>query len=159
MKWIAGIFSLAFLFFPIFSDASDAPVGSVNRLEGTASIVRKNQTIPARVGETIYTMDVLKTGRDGSLGMIFKDDTSLAIGPQSEIIITEFLFSPAEGELSIVTRLLRGSMVYLTGIIGRLSPESVRFETPVANIGIRGAKFAVKIEEASSGIPKIWSRS
>ena len=153
MKWIAGIFSLAFLFFPIFCNASDVPVGSVNQLKGTASIVRKNQIIPARIGEKIYKMDVLKTGREGSLGVIFEDDTSLSIGPQSEIIISEFLFSPAEGKLSIVTRLLKGSAIYLTGIIGKLSPESVRFETPVANIGIRGTKFAVKIEEATPGTP------
>jgi len=153
MKWIAEVFSLASLFFPIFCNASDAPVGSVNRLKGTASIVRKNQVTPARIGEKIYMMDALKTGRDGSLGVIFKDDTLLSIGPQSEIIISEFLFSPAEGKLSIVTRLLRGSAIYLTGIIGKLSLESVRFETPVANIGVRGTKFAVKIGEATPGTP------
>ena len=153
MKWIVGIFSLAFLLFPTFCNASDAPVGSVSRLKGTASIVRKNQVIPAQIGEKIYMMDALKTGRDGSLGVVFKDDTLLSIGPQSEIIISEFLFSPAEGKLSIVTRLLKGSAIYLTGIIGKLSPESVRFETPVANIGIRGTKFAVKIEGATSGTP------
>ena len=153
MKWILGTVSLAFLFLPIFCNASEAPVGSVGRLKGSASIVRKNRAIPARTGEKLYMMDALKTGRDGSLGVIFKDDTLLSIGPQSEIIISEFLFSPAEGKLSIVTRLLRGSAIYLTGIIGKLSPGSVRFETPAANIGIRGTKFAVKIEEAASGTP------
>ncbi len=147
MKWIAGIFSLISLLFPLFCHASDAPVGSVNRLKGTASIIRQHQVIPAQVGEKIYMMDLLKTGRDGSLGVVFKDDTLLSIGPQSEIIISEFLFSPAEGKLSLVTKLLKGTAIYLTGIIGRLSPGSVRFETPVANIGIRGTKFAVKIEE------------
>ncbi len=151
MKWVTGIFSLFFLFLPVFSNASEFPVGSVNRLKGTASIVRQNQVIPAQVGEKIYMMDSLKTGRDGSLGVIFKDDTLLSIGPQSEIIITEFLFSPTEGKLSIVTKLLKGTAIYLTGIIGKLSPGSVRFETPVANIGIRGTKFAVRVEESTPG--------
>ena len=153
MKWIAGFFSLLSLFFPVFCNASDAPVGSVNRLKGTASIIRQNHVIPAQVGEKIYIMDALKTGRDGSLGVIFKDDTLLSIGPQSEIIISEFVFSPAEGKLSIVTKLLRGTAIYLTGIIAKLSPGSVRFETPVANIGIRGTKFAVKIEDSPPGTP------
>ncbi len=153
MKWITGIFSLVFLFFPIFCDASDAPVGSINRLKGTASIIRKNQVIPAQIGEKVYMMDSLKTGPDGSLGMVFKDDTLLSIGPQSEIIISEFIFSPAEGKLSIVTRLLKGTAAYLTGIIAKLSPESVRFETPVANIGIRGTRFAVKIEDPTPRTP------
>jgi len=61
--------------------------------------------------------------------------------------VNEFAFSPGEGKMSIVTRLLKGSAVYLSGIIARLSPESVRFETPVANIGIRGTMFAVKVED------------
>jgi hypothetical protein len=153
MKWIIVIFSLVFLFLPIFCNATDAPVGSVNKLKGAASIIRQNQVIPAQIGEKIYKMDSLKTGRNGSVGVIFKDDTLLSIGPQSEIIISEFLFSPAEGKLSMITRLLKGTAVYLTGIIAKLSPESVRFETPVANIGIRGTKFAVKIEEATSRTP------
>ena len=48
--------------------------------------------------------------------------------------------------MSIITRLLKGTSAYLSGIIGKLSPESVRFETPVASIGIRGTKFAVSVE-------------
>jgi hypothetical protein len=107
--------------------------------------------IPPQIGDKILMGDSLKTGPEGSLGMIFKDDTLLSIGPQSEITISEFLFSPAEGKLSIVTRLLKGTAAYLTGIIAKLSPESVRFETPVANIGIRGTKFAVKIEDPNPG--------
>jgi len=151
MNWIIGILSTVFLLFPIFSNASDVPVGSISRLKGTASIIRQNQVIPAQIGHKIFMSDSLKTGPDGSLGMIFKDDTLLSIGPQSEIIISEFLFSPAEGKLSIVTRLLKGTAAYLTGVIAKLSPESVRFETPVANIGIRGTKFAVKIEDPKPG--------
>ncbi len=151
MNWITGILSLVFFLFPIFSNASDGPAGSIKTTKGTASIIRQNQVIPAQIGDKIFMGDSLKTGPDGSLGMIFKDDTLLSIGPQSEIIISEFIFSPAEGKLSIVTRLLKGTAAYLTGIIAKLSPESVRFETPVANIGIRGTKFAVKIEDPNPG--------
>ncbi len=151
MKWITGILTLVFFLIPPISDALDTPVGSVKTIKGTASIIRQNQMIPAQVGDKILMGDSLKTGPEGSLGMIFKDDTLLSIGPQSEITISEFLFSPAERKLSIVTRLLKGTAAYLTGIIAKLSPESVRFETPVANIGIRGTKFAVKIEDPNPG--------
>jgi hypothetical protein len=37
-------------------------------------------------------------------------------------------------------------VAYLSGIIAKLSPESVRFETPVGNVGIRGTKFAIKVD-------------
>jgi hypothetical protein len=42
--------------------------------------------------------------------------------------------------------MLKGTVAYISGLIGKLSPESVRVETPTASIGIRGTKFVVKVE-------------
>ena len=127
--------------------ASDDPAGSIKTMKGAASIVRQEKVILAKNGEKIFARDILRTGADGSLGVIFKDDTLLSVGPNSELVIDEFLFAPAQGKLSFVARMLRGTAVYLSGIIAKLSPESVRFETPVASVGIRGTKFAVKVDE------------
>ncbi len=149
-KWGIGTLGAIFLLSPLFVIAAEGPVGTIKTSRGTASIIRQNQTIPAKIGEKIFVKDVVKTGADGSLGMIFKDDTLLSIGLNSELLIDEFLFSPAESKLSFITKLVKGTAAYLTGTIGKLSPESVRFETPVANVGIRGTKFAVKIEDRSA---------
>jgi hypothetical protein len=127
--------------------ASDVPAGSVKTIKGTVSIVRQDRVVSAKSGEKIFRGDILRTGADGSLGVIFKDDAVLSLGPNSELIIDDFLFSPAEGKLSFMTRMLKGTAAYLSGIIGKLSPQSIRFETPVASVGIRGTKFLVKVEE------------
>ena len=145
MKRILGIVTTLFLLYPFFANASDQPVGNIKTLKGKASIIRNSNALAAKIGSELYANDSLKTGADGSLSIVFKDDTLISIGPDSELAINEFHFSPAEGQLSIVTRLLKGTSAYVSGIIGKLSPQSVRFETPVANIGIRGTKFAVKI--------------
>ena len=134
------------LFYPCVTLASDATVGSIKAVKGTASIIRNRNPIEAKTGTMVFRNDSLKTGADGSMSMIFRDDTLLAIGPNSELKVKEFQFSPGEGKLSFVARLLRGTAACITGIIGKLSPDSVRFETPVANIGIRGTKFAAKVE-------------
>jgi len=76
-------------------------------------------------------------------------DTAIALGPDSSLVIREFLFSPAEHRLGLVARLTQGTMAYLSGVLGKLAPEAVRFETPVATIGIRGTRFAVKAGEPS----------
>jgi len=47
----------------------------------------------------------------------------------------------------LLIRITKGSLAYLSGLIGKLSPESARFETPVATIGIRGTRFAVQVGE------------
>jgi hypothetical protein len=123
-------------------------IGSIKNLQGQASVVRGQQTLPAQVGMRLAKSDVLRTGPDGSLGVILRDDTLLSLGPNTEIALAEFAFSPHEGKLAFVVRMLRGTAAYLSGQIGRLAPASVRFETPVATIGIRGTSFAVKLDGA-----------
>ena len=147
MKYLMSLICVLWVSCAVIAIAADGPVGSVKTMKGAASIIRLNVTVTANIGERVFKGDVLRTGRDGSLGVAFKDDSLLSLGPNSEIVIDEFLFAPAEGKLSIVTRMLRGTAAYLSGMVGKLSPESVRFETPVASVGIRGTKLLVKIDE------------
>lgn len=147
MKILFVLIATLCLLVPLVAQAAEMPVGSVKTVKGTASIIRGNAAVETRSGTRVYRNDTLRTGADGSLSMVFRDDTLISVGPGSELAVNEFVFSPADGKLSIITRLIKGSAVYLSGIIARLSPESVRFETPVANIGIRGTKFAVKVED------------
>ncbi len=135
------------LFFAVPAPAAEKPVvGSIKIVKGAASVQRDGLTIAARVGERLFANDILLTGEDGSLGIIFRDDSVLSMGPETRLIIDKFVFAPAEGKLGMVTKILKGTVAYFSGIIGKLSPESARFETPVASIGIRGTRFAVKVD-------------
>jgi hypothetical protein len=147
MKKLVACTAAVCLIAPLLAYGAEIPVGSIKSVQGTASIIRNRTPIDTKAGARVFRNDSLKTGADGSLAMVFRDDTRLSIGPDSEVAINEFLFSPAQGKLSFITRLLRGTAACMTGIIGKLSPESVRFETPVANIGIRGTAFAVKVDD------------
>ena len=128
--------------------ASASPaVGTVQKMSGPASIVRQGETISASVGQEIFENDVLKTGRDGSMGVAFSDDTLLSLGPESVLVVDQYVFAPRQGKFSIVLRMVRGTAAYLSGLISKLAPESAHFETPSASIGIRGTHFVVKVGE------------
>jgi hypothetical protein len=124
-------------------------IGVVRTVSGDAAVTRVGGTLPASPGVKVMVGDTLVTGRDGSLGVILRDNSSLSIGPESRLVLRSFLFSPAEGKFDLVARITGGTMAYLSGLIGKLSPESARFETPTATIGIRGTRFAVKVGEPS----------
>jgi hypothetical protein len=94
----------------------------------------------------IYQYDTLRTGRDGSIGVIFNDDTSLSLGPESVLVIDEFIFAPRHGKYSIALRMLKGTVAYFSGLISKLAPESAHIETPTSSIGIRGTKFVARVE-------------
>jgi len=130
--------------------SADGEVARVKNVAGMATVTRNGKVIPANKDERIYQGDTLKTGANGSVGITFKDNTILSLGPNSVVFISEFLFAPAQGKLSIVTRLIKGTAAYLSGVIAKLSPQSVRFETPVATVGFRGTKVLVKIDEGES---------
>jgi hypothetical protein len=125
-------------------------IGVVRNVSGGATVTRGEKSLPAAPGFKITVGDTLCTGRDGSLGVILRDDSSLSIGPGSCLILRSFLFSPSEGKFDLVARITRGTMAYLSGLIGKLAPEKARFETPTATIGIRGTRFAVQVGEPSA---------
>lgn len=130
--------------------AARETIGVVKKSEGKATVIRGEQVLPAKAGTKLETGDTLTTGEDGSVGVILRDNSTLSMGPGSSLVIREFLFSPGEGKLGIVARISRGTMAYISGLIGKLAPETVRFETPTASIGIRGTRFAVKVGDPAA---------
>jgi len=127
--------------------AAGEEAAQVKNCTGEAFVVRQHRTLPIKQHDRIFAGDLLKTGHDGRLGILFKDNTALSLGPCSELVIDEFLFAPSQGKLSIVTRMLKGTAAYVSGVIVKLSPKAARFETPTATIGIRGTRFLVKVGE------------
>ena len=147
----AAIFLATFSFLaqgiPVFAEET---IGVVRNVEGVATVTRGEEVFPATQGTKLMTGDILGTGSDATLGVIFRDNSTLSLGPESSLAIDTFLFSPAEGKFGVLARITRGTMAYLSGLIGKLAPESARFETPTASIGIRGTYFAVRVGEPAS---------
>jgi len=130
----------------IWSQASPTTfVGIVRSVCNEAYIHRDDTPIPAEMNMKIMIRDVIKTGPDGSLGLIFEDDTIVSVGPASEFIVEEFLFNPADKKLSFVVRIFQGTFSFLSGQINKLAPDSVRLETPDATIGMRGTHVLVQV--------------
>jgi hypothetical protein len=147
MKYPAFFLLLACSLLLAVSVAADDSIGNVKTVSGDASILRGGKALKPVTGEKLLLKDTLITkGPDSSIGVVFKDDTLVSLGPDSRLVINEFLFSPSENKLSIAMKMFRGTMVYLSGIIAKLAPDAVRLETPVASIGVRGTRFAVKLE-------------
>ena len=102
--------------------------------------------IPARINASIFINDILETGSDGALGITFKDNTVISIGPDTQYVIDEFAFQPQKKKLSFVSRLTRGTLHFVSGTIAKLAPKKVAVKTAAGTIGVRGTRFLVKIE-------------
>ncbi len=147
-KWVfvsTAVFLLLSLALVFSSSVASPAVATIQKVTGTATVVRQGKAIPATLGLEIWQSDTLRTGPDASIGLVFQDDTRLSLGPETVFVIDEFIFAPREGKFSIVLRMLKGTAAFLSGLSSKLAPESVRFVTPSASIGIRGTRFVVKV--------------
>ncbi len=131
---------------PQQASGTDTAAGSIKTLKGEATIVRNGQEILAELGSRVYSEDVLRTGEDGSLGIILRDDTTVSLGNSSELRMKEFAFKPNEGVFAVALKMVKGTFVYVSGRIAKLAPEAVKVETPVGVVAVRGTKFMAKIE-------------
>ncbi|MBP1626476.1 MAG: putative exported protein [Holophagaceae bacterium] len=145
-EWQAGLLAFLFLGLPLSGGEGEA-VGSLRTLQGPVFLVRGGVERTLTRPERLFEGDVLRTGAGGSLGLLLKDDTSISLGPGSRLSLDHFRFAPAQGRLGLVVRLVHGTMAFVSGLVAKLSPESVRVETPVATVGVRGTTFLVKAEE------------
>ncbi|MCF8109809.1 MAG: FecR domain-containing protein [Desulfohalobiaceae bacterium] len=133
------------------ASAESTAIGTLHNVQGEVYIDRGPDSIPAREGGPIFQNDTVRTGNQGLAGMIFQDNSSLSLGPNSALTITTFVYKPSEKTFSFVTRILKGTASYLSGVIGKLVPEAVQFHTPVASIGLRGTSLLLKVKpEAAS---------
>jgi hypothetical protein len=142
-----GVLLLLFLALMAAGPVSAADVGSVKNLAGQAWIVRGEDKIPAKAGASLMVNDIMQTGADGSMGIILRDDTIISMGPNSRMVLAEFVFQPEEKRMRMLTRFLKGTFTYVSGIIVKLDPESVKVETPVGMVAIRGTHFLLKVED------------
>ena len=126
--------------------SAETSIGSIKTVQYSASINRGGNMIPAQEGAKIFAGDTLFTDQTGTIGVIFRDDAMVSLGPNSQVKIDEFLFQPAQGQFAFITRLIQGTAAFVSGQIAKLAPESMKIHTPVAEIGVRGTRFAVQAE-------------
>lgn len=124
-----------------------APAGRIKVSTGEAFIVRSGKPIAARVGDSVLASDVLRTGADGTLGVTLRDDTRVSLAPASEVRLDSFLYNPSGGQLGLVLKFVRGVTAYVSGRIAKLSPDSIRLETPAAIVGVRGTTLTIRVTE------------
>ena len=126
--------------------ASQVHVGIVKSAVGEVVVVRNNQAVKAETNAKLLEGDLIQTGPNGKVGLIFEDDAVISMGPNTKIVIEKFMFQPAEKKMSFIARIIQGTASFLSGQLVKLAPDLVRIETPYATVGMRGTHVLIKID-------------
>ncbi|OJX77396.1 FecR family protein [Magnetospirillum sp. 64-120] len=135
----------AALFVPLVSPAcAEDVVGHVKNISGEARLLRAGQVQALREGANLETGDRISTGAQSALGLTLRDDTTVSLGANSELVVDEMLFEPAANKLGLGLSMNKGTFALTTGQIAKLAPNSLKIATPAMSIGIRGTTILVE---------------
>ncbi len=113
---------------------------------GSVSVQRGEKQLPASVGMQVQVADVIRTGNDGSAGLIFQDNSLLSLGPASRLVVDRFSFDSTTHDGQFNTTLARGKLAVVSGKIGKHQLDAMKVYTPTSILGIRGTEFVVEAE-------------
>lgn len=129
------------------STSSVAEIARVKQSSGAAYVQRNTQKLKPAPGLQLLAGDKLVTGKDGRISATFVDNTRFAIGPNSQIAVSEFQYDRTRQKGSMVTQVDRGSLAVVSGKIAKSDRDAMKVRTPNTLLGVRGTKFIVEVPE------------
>ena len=118
-----------------------APAHAAPRI-GVASVV-KNQVTgqlrggprDIRVGDGIFQNELIATGAESAAQLLLRDETSLTVGPKSQVRLDRFIYNPSKKTGRVVVNIAKGAFRFVSG---SAQPSTYEIRTPIATIGVRG---------------------
>jgi hypothetical protein len=123
-----------------------AEIGRIKTVAGQATVARAGAVSPAVPGFQLLASDVIETGRDGRVGVIFIDNSRFAIGPGSRVGLSQFEFDDATHVGHSLTTVDRGALAVVSGQIAKENKDAMRVRTPTSLLAARGTRFVVDVK-------------
>lgn len=122
-------------------------VGVVAEVKGSVVAVDKRKVSRKLArGNAVYLGDKVVTGEDGFVRLNMIDEAVLDLRCFSIMVIEEYDLNRTSRRS--ILNLLQGSLRKVTGSIGKMAEDIYELKTPVANVGVRGTEYALRVFQA-----------
>jgi hypothetical protein len=115
-------------------------IGTIAEVEGAVTLTHgASTTIAAQVNDPVFLDDRIGTGAKSRAHVLFIDDTEVTLGENAAFSAEEDAFDesdPSAGKAKYSA--LRGSFIYVGGLIDKNPKPDVRIDTAYGTIGMRG---------------------
>jgi hypothetical protein len=104
---------------------------------------------PLVLGADVDFNEHIVTAQDGRAQILFLDHSTLTVGPNADVVIDKFVYSPQDDSGSLAISAAKGVFRYVGGALSK-HEDAVKIETPTAIIGIRGGIALVEVEASGA---------
>jgi len=124
---------------PLGVSAGMEQIGVVAAARGKVELTLPGQVGRiAQSGQPVYMGDKINTDGQGNLQIMLLDETVFTIGPNTMLVIDEFVYDPKTQNGKVQASIAKGVFRYVSGKIAAKKPSNVTLKLPTATIGIRG---------------------
>jgi trimeric autotransporter adhesin len=95
-------------------------------------------------GNDVVLNERITTEATGQADILFVDRSALTVGPNSDLVIDEFVYSPDTGTGRLAASATKGVFRFVGGALSK-NPDSVSIKTPAAIVGVRGGVILLVI--------------
>ena len=124
--------------------------GKVVSLTPGAFVERAGKRLPLEMKSAVETGDTLTTDSTGRVRVLFSDDSSMSIGPNTVLSLREF--SPGGSKPAVKAHLGKGLLRAITGRIVEQNPEGFALTSPEATVGIRGTIISMRSDKGRTTV-------
>lgn len=128
--------------FPAF--AAEQEAARVIAVTPGVFVERDGQRIALAVKDSVFTQDTIVTDATGKAQILFRDDTTIAVAPDSTIHVSQFSFG-GKNKAAFGMRVGRGMSRVVTGRVVEQNREGFHITTPHATVGIRGTILTPRV--------------
>ena len=129
-------------------DVHAKEIGKIKNVNGNAHITRNGTDIKIYKGFHLEESDIIITKQHSSIGIIFTDNSIMSIGPSSKVMLVYYDFNVENKTYGMITKIYKGTLIYLSGFIAKVSPDAIKFKTPASVAGIKGTKIAISVDRS-----------
>ena len=118
-------------------------IGVVQLLHGGVTVHHVDGTTETlHQGATVYQGDLLQTGADGAIGLVFADRSTFSLGHDGRMVLDSLVYDPQSHTGHSSMSVVQGAFTFVSGRIAKTGPDAMTVHTPVMTIGIRGTTVA-----------------
>ncbi|RIL05207.1 MAG: hypothetical protein DCC71_11280 [Proteobacteria bacterium] len=99
-------------------------------------------------GEPILLQDAIRSGTRSGMQILLLDETVFTIGPESELVIDEFVYDPKTHAGKLGAEITKGVFRFVSGKIAHEKPEDMNVQLPAGTLGVRGTMVAGRVDPA-----------
>ncbi|MFI5345053.1 MAG: FecR domain-containing protein [Elusimicrobiota bacterium] len=133
--------ALSLLLTAASASAQVSQIGTAAAVRGAVRAVSEGAPVGRVIssGKPLFLNDHVTTDAAGRLQVLLLDETIFTLGPNSDMVLDDFVYDPKTSAGKITANIAKGTFRFVTGKVASHDPSKMKVKLAIGTIGVRGS--------------------